>query len=176
MPPSGSDAAGVRHTPSPEDEDPLSSVRCPNFGRPYTRPFRIEPERGQRPEYLRESPSTNESWDILQKDPLGFHLTNDTRDIRPDPPRIGDSGTGTGGGPGLTWESRCDDIHRSTPSSAVEGSNLIPNRCLVQSLVRHPRHDNGRRVAVAFDITHNSGAGDRETDPEVETSDPGADG
>tara|TARA_R100000808_G_scaffold25028_1_gene60618 strand:- start:4560 stop:4838 length:279 start_codon:yes stop_codon:yes gene_type:complete len=33
----------------------------------------------------------------------------------------------TGNGEGLTWESRRDDIHASTPGSPVEGLHIVPD-------------------------------------------------
>lgn len=146
----------------------------PDVRRGYKRPTSIVPEVGQGSEYNAEPSSTNEAWNILQEDVRRSHLANDPRDVRPDPPLVGGAASFPGVGPGLAGKPGVDDIHASTPSSAVEGGKVVPDRSRIHGRVFHPCHDNGCRVCVEFAKTDGPVLGDRELAGEVESPDPGA--
>ena len=55
--------------------------------------------------------------------------------------------------PGLSTN---DNIHRSTPQAAIEGGNVVPDRCAIQGLVFHPRHEGGRSICFPLDVTNSA--------------------
>ena len=67
-----------------------------------------------------------------------------------------------------------EDVHRVTPWSAVEGGNVVPNRRLIQGLIFHPRHEDGRGEGVPLDVTDSTVSGLGQHEAEVETSGAGA--
>jgi hypothetical protein len=142
-----SPAEGVGHaSATPEDEDPGALVGGSDVRGGYNRPTRIVPEVGQGSEYNAEPSSVNEAWNILQEDVRRSHLADDPRDVGPDPPLVGDAAPLPGVGPWLAGEPSVDEIHASTPSSAVEGGKVVPDRSRIQGRVFHPCHDEGCRV------------------------------
>jgi hypothetical protein len=68
-------------------------------------------------------------------------------------------------------EARSEDIHASTPASAIEGFDVVPDRSLTQGLIRHPGHESGRSEGFPLDVTHSAIARLGDVQPEVETSD-----
>jgi hypothetical protein len=152
-----------------QHEHSLASVWRTNIGRSNTSPFRNEPERGQIPEYNVES-SNNESADVLHEDVLWFHLANDPSELPPEsrPLAVDDASALAGGRDVLTREASNDAIHDSTPASAVEGGNVVPDRCRLQGLRFHPGHEAGRGVGFPLDVANSSGVGHGESHAEVE--------
>ena len=67
-----------------------------------------------------------------------------------------------------------EDIHRSTPRAAVEGGNIVPDRCFIQGRVFHPRHEDGRSIGFPLDVTHSSIPGVCDCKPEVDPAGTGA--
>lgn len=130
-------------------------MRGTNGGRGEQTPFRSEPEVGKVGEDVRE-PGPNKSGDVLQEDESRSHVTDDPSNGRPEPPVIVNSTASTGIGERLARESRSDDVHASTPRCAIEGREIVPDRRLIQSRLAHPRHENGRCVAVPLDTSHGS--------------------
>ena len=66
--------------------------------------------------------------------------------------------------------ARRDEIHRAAPRPAVEAGKVIPDRRLIQGLVLHPRHEDGRGVGVPPDVTHSTVSGFGQRKSEVEAS------
>lgn len=158
-----------------QDEEPPSPLGRSDISRREQIPLRIEPEVGQVSEDVSESPS-NESWNVLQEDEARSRIANDPGDGRPYPPIVFEPSASAGVGPGLAGEPRSDEIHRSTPRSAVEGLEVVPDRSRIQGLVLHPRHEDGRGEGFPLDVAHSPCGGLGEPDAELEPSDPGADG
>ena len=69
-----------------------------------------------------------------------------------------------------------EDIHCSTPRAAIEGSNIVPQRCFIQGLVFHPRHEGGRSICFPLDVTNSAIPGTGDGEPEVDPSGSGAEG
>jgi hypothetical protein len=114
--------------------------------------------------------------DVLKQDEGRFAFPDDAGDMRPEvawvfvaPPSAGDRER-------RARISRCDNVHRTTPRAAIEGGNVVPDRCRRQGRVVHPRHEDGRSVGVPLDITHSPVSGQGDMEPEVETSGTGAQG
>jgi hypothetical protein len=138
-----------------QEPEAFAFVGGTNGGCGEQTPFRIEPELGKVVEDFGESVSNN-TWHVLQHDESRSHLTNDAGDVRPEPTVIVNSTPLSGQAERLTWETGSDEIHSSTPRCAVEGFNVIPDRCLIQPRLRHPFHENGRRVGVPLNVSHGS--------------------
>ena len=60
------------------------------------------------------------------------------------------------------------------PRSAVEGSQIVPDKSRSQGRVRHPCHESGRGVSVSLDKANSSISGDCEMQSEIQSSDAGA--
>lgn len=116
----------------------------------------------------------NKSGHVLQDDVSGSHVSDDSSDIGPYPPFVVESAPLAGGAERLAGETGSDDIHSSTPRSAVEGAQIVPDRRLIQGRLFHPCHESGRRVGVPLNVTHSSGGDSGESRDELEQSDAGA--
>jgi hypothetical protein len=162
---------------SPGDEQAPAEVGSTDGGRGEQVPFRIEPEVGQVPENRSQS-GNSEPWDVLQQDEVWSHLTQNPGDVGPDPPLVLDAASNAGLRERLTRETGRDEIHSAAPRSAVEGRDVVPDRSRIQGLVRHPRHEDGRRMGVPLDVTHSpvpAGPED-ELEAELNPSGPGTHG
>ncbi|GAH89410.1 unnamed protein product, partial [marine sediment metagenome] len=122
-----------------QDEDPFPAVAGTAGARTDTKPFRIEPVRGKAGQDVLKAMPGNEAWHVLQPHVSGSHVHTDPKDSRPEPAGVVRAAPPAGVAPGLAGEPRTDDIHSAAPRSAVEGSNVIPDRRRIQALVRHPR-------------------------------------
>jgi hypothetical protein len=65
-------------------------------------------------------------------------------------------------------------MNAAAPRAAVEGSQIVPDRCRSQGRVRHPRHESGRGETVSLDMTHSAVSGFGEMQAKVEAPDTGA--
>lgn len=108
--------------------------------------------------------------DILEEDEGRLDLTDDAGDMRPEVARVVRAPALARDGERLARIARCDDIHRAAPRVAIEGGNVVPDRCLIQGRVFHPRHENGRGEGVPLDVTHSTISGDGDGESEVETA------
>jgi len=114
-------------------------------------------------------------WNVLAEDERGLALRNHARDVRPQMPLIRFASTSSGDGKGLTGIARSDDIHDSTPRACVEGSEVVPDRSLVQRAVLHTRDQ--RRGCKGFPLHVADGPiglAEREPEGEIESADAGA--
>mgnify|MGYP007003532378 CR=1 FL=1 len=111
-----------------QDEESFSFVRSAHVGRSKTIPLRIEPEIGQIPENPVDA-SGNKGSDVLHKDETRLHLANDTCHFPPKPGFLSVDPCALSGQAdvGARKPAR-DEIHRSTPRLAVEGSDVVPHR------------------------------------------------
>lgn len=114
--------------------------------------------------------------DVLKENPLGPALDDDAPDVRPEMARVAPAETLAGGRERLARISRSDDVHASTPASAVEGGKVVPDRSWCQGLIFHPGHEAGRGEGFPLDVTHSPEPGLGDVQPEVETSDSGTEG
>ena len=112
--------------------------------------------------------------DILEEAPFRADLGDDPRDLGPEVARVFLAFPVAGEAEGLAGVAGSDDMNAAAPRSAVEGSQIVPDRSRSHGLVRHPRHENGRGETVSLDMTHSSVSGFREVQAKVEASDTGA--
>lgn len=151
-------------------------MRGTRFLRAEHVPFRVIPEVGQIAENTSEEESAigrKDAWDVLQQDSFRSHLANDPCHISPDESLVGHTESLAGETDGLAGKSRSDEIHRATPRSAVEGSNVIPDRSVIQGLVRNSRGDNGCREVAPLDVADGSDGRVSESQSEVDTGNTG---
>jgi hypothetical protein len=101
-------------------------------------------------------------FDILGEDPAWRDLRDDARDMRPQVAGIGCPAPLTSEAEGLAWITGSDDMKAAAPWSAIKGCKIVPYRRRCQGRVIHPRHESGRCMGFALDVTHTaiSGLGD----------------
>jgi hypothetical protein len=114
--------------------------------------------------------------DVLEEDPLGPALDDDAADVRPEVALVLDAEALAGGAEWLARISRKEDIHRSTPASAVEGGKVVPDRRRIQGLIFHPCHESSRCIGFPLDVTHSPIAGLGDGECKVEPASSGAQG
>lgn len=114
--------------------------------------------------------------DILKEDEGRLAFADDAGDMRPEMARVVRALPFTSDAERLARISRSDDIHRAAPWAAVEGSNIVPDRCAIQGRVFHPRHESGCGVGFPFDMAHSSISGDGDGEPKVNAARTGAEG
>lgn len=101
-------------------------------------------------------------FDVLGEHCPGPNFTDDPLDLGPKVARIALSLPRPGQAEGLARISGSEDMNAAAPRSAVEGSQVTPDRSLIQGRVRHPGHESGRGMGFALDETNSamSGFGD----------------
>jgi len=114
--------------------------------------------------------------DILEKDEGRLDLTDDAGDMGPEVARILAAEPSARHAEWLARIASSDDIHRASPRSAVEGSNVVPDNSLIQGRVFHPRHESGCGEGFPFDMAHSTISGDGDGKPEVKPASAGAEG
>ena len=114
--------------------------------------------------------------DVLEEHEGRFDFADDPGDMRPEVAWVVRTPALARDRERLARIARSDDVHRAAPWAAVEGSNVVPDRSLIQGRVLHPRHEDGRGVGVPLDMTHSAISGDGDGKPEVEPARAGAEG
>jgi hypothetical protein len=76
--------------------------------------------------------------DVLGEDDTRPHFADDPLDLGPQVPGIGLAPALSGEAEGLAGITGSEEMNAIAPRSAVEGSQIVPDRCLIQGLVRHP--------------------------------------
>ena len=77
---------------------------------------------------------------------------------------------------GLAGESTNDPIHRATPSAALEGSQIVPNRTWAEESFFNRRNQDRDVVCFPFNVTDDATAWGNQLDTEFKTSASGAEG
>lgn len=141
-----------------QDEQPLPPVRRSSLGRAEQTPLRMEPEGGKVSEHGSES-QPKVACDILKAYDGRLALLDDSPDVRPEVARVLLPLPLAGDGERLARVARRDEIHDSTPRSAVERGQVVPDRSWIQGRFANPGHEDGRSVGVPLDVTHSSQPG-----------------
>lgn len=162
-------AVGVAQEP-----EPLALMRCANGGCGEHTPLRIEPVDGKVSEDVIQPSGSNNVGDVLQQHKSRSHVADDPPSEGPEMPLVVKTTLLSGTGERLARETGSDEIHSPTPRATVEGGEVRPDRSLIQGLVRHPRHEYGRCVAVPLNVSHGSGVDAGESQSELEPSVAGA--
>ena len=111
---------------------------------------------------------------VLEKGVGGLALGKNALDVRPKVAGIIGSGALPSDREWLAWITRNDAIHDSTPRLAVEGSQIRPNRRIIQGFVRHARSQDFAAVAFVLNAADDASIPDRQADAEVESPGSGA--
>lgn len=157
-----------------KDEQPQPLVRRANFLR------RKESRRNSVAEALEIGANSIEaerqvSGDILEEHECGLNLRNDSRDRGPKVSFIICATALAGGAERLARVAATDEIHRSTPGPAVEGSQIRPHRSRSQEARVHRLDQTADAERFPLHIAHSaSTAAEREIESEVEPAASGA--
>lgn len=114
--------------------------------------------------------------DIFEEDESGIAFPDDAGDVRPEMARIGIAEAAPGDRERLARVTCSEDIHEAAPWSAVEGGKVVPDRCRIQGLVFHPRHESGCCEGFPLDVTHSAISGTGDVEAEIEPAGAGAQG
>jgi len=156
-----------------EDEEPLAPMRRTHFRRREEACRKAVAHADQSSGDLGEA-EAEMMGDVLEEDEERFGFADDPGNVRPEVARVVRAPALARDGERLTRIARSDDVHRTAPRAAVEGSNVVPDRCAIQGRVFHPRHEDGRGVGIPLDVTHSAISGECEMQPEVEPAGTGA--
>lgn len=116
------------------------------------------------------------AFDVLGKDDSGPHFADDPLHLGPEVPGIGFTAPLAGGAEGLAWISGSEEMNLAAPWAPVEGSEVVPDRRVIQGLVRHPGHESGRSVGLPFDETDSAISGLGDAEPKLKAAIAGAEG
>ena len=156
-----------------EDEEPLSLVRRANFRRREQACGKAVAHADQSAGDFGEA-EAEMMGDILEEHEGRLAFADDAGDMRPEVARVVRTPPLARDGERLARIARSDDVHRTTPRAAIEGSNVVPDNSLIQGRVFHPRHESGCGEGFPFDMAHSTISGDGDGEPEVEPACAGA--
>ncbi len=114
--------------------------------------------------------------DIFAEDPFRIDLPDDAGDIGPEMTGVVGAASLACAAEGLAGITGRDEMNAATPSRAVKGSQIVPNRRHAQGRVFHPRHESGRSVSFPLDKSHSPVPGFGDMQAEVEACISGAEG
>lgn len=157
-----------------EDEKSLALVRSSNV-RSFNERFRnseAEIFKGGADDV--EVPKADVSTDVFKEAPVRFCLSNDPLDMRPEMPWVVRSKASACAAERLTRISSNDASHFSAPRAAVEGSNVRPDRSLVQIPFAHSRRKDERCRDLPLHVTDCSSPGEGSLETKIESSNSGA--
>jgi len=112
--------------------------------------------------------------DVLEKSDRWLDLSEDALDVRPEVALVIDASTLAGEGEGLAGVAARDDIHASTPASAVEGGEVVPDRSRSHDSFLHARDQ--ARGGMGFPLHETDGAvgvSEGKVESEFQPADPG---
>lgn len=114
---------------------------------------------------------------VLAEEPPGAALFGDAQDVRPEVARVVGAASQPGVGEGLAGVPTHHEIHRATPRSSVERSEVRPDRRRSQASLFHARDKACRGIGFPLDSNHGSDVCVKgEVEPEVEPASAGAEG
>jgi len=96
------------------------------------------------------------AFDVFQEHPAGGDLSDDAADGWPEVARVLLASALSSEAERLTGISGSDEMNSAAPWAAVKGCEIVPYRRRSQGLVRHPRHESGRRMGFPLNVTHSS--------------------
>jgi len=109
--------------------------------------------------------------DVLEEDEGGLAVFDDPFNKGPDGPLVVVTLALAGETERLARDPAHDEIHRSTPSSAVERGKVTPDRCRIQPPFFHARCQYRGGICLPLDVTDRANA--EGSEGEVNASDPG---
>jgi hypothetical protein len=128
-------------------------------------------------ECIGDRPEVVDEWRyVFQEYNSRRNLVNHAKERWPDGPLVGVTPALSSHAVGLTWQSGNDRIHLSTPLAAVEGSNVGPDRPLIQAAFRHASRQYRAGIGFPLHVADCASRWHCDSDGEVEPSTTGADG
>lgn len=112
--------------------------------------------------------------DILEEAPLGIDFPHDPGDVRPEVPGVVLALSVAAERERLAGIAGRDKMNAAAPRSAIEGSEIVPDRSRRQGRISHPGHEHRRGKSAPLDETHSSVSGFGEVKSEVESADASA--
>lgn len=155
-----------------EDEQSGSLVRGSHFACLEHAPFRIEPQLIEVFEDRIQS-EIDMSSDVLEKSDACSALIEDSPDVGPEVSFIGYALSLTSEGEWLAGIATNDEIHRSTPRSAIKRGQIRPDRRFIQPTRLHLRCQVLDAECFPLQVTDRSST-DSESDSEIESTDSAA--
>jgi hypothetical protein len=127
---------------------------CADARRRTHRPFRIEPEVGQRSENSIKSPN-KQAWDVFHEDVARSHFANHSEHFPPEPAAFAFKPLSLACDRHvLAREPTADDIGSSSPSGAVEGSDVVMDREWFENTVVLSFLEHATAIGVDLDSTN----------------------
>lgn len=117
---------------------------------------------------------TEMSPDVFEEDPFRLALGDDPGDVRPEVPLVLLSRASSRHAEGLARVARKDAIHDSTPSSAVEGGKIRPQRRRSHETLFHARRQERAEIGFPLHVADAASAGNSQSGAEVESPVSGA--
>jgi hypothetical protein len=111
--------------------------------------------------------------DVLEKAPLGLDFTGDAGNVWPQVAGILLSPLASGDAERLAGIASRDAIHCSTPTCAVEGSHVRPDRRRIQPSCFHMRDKEAGNIGFPLDITNGTGIRHGETQAKLKPASAG---
>ena len=148
-------------------------MRRANGSRGEHAPLRIEPAAGKTPEGPIEAEGAVPA-DVFENNSSWFELGNDPLELRPEVGSlVREAASLPGLGVGLARVSTVDEIHATTPRSAVEREHVREDRSWIQGLLFHPGHEAGCGEGFLLDVAHGPEVGPHCSKTKVEPADAG---
>lgn len=158
-----------------QNEEAFSDVRCADFGGAEDARLNSETHRLKVSEDCIES-ETDMAKHVFREQERRAALVEDASYMRPEMPGVVGASSFPRLAKRLTGISCRDDIHLATPSSAIKGGKVRPDRRFIQRLVFHPGHESGRSICVPLNPTNSSVSWYCERQPQFKPSGSGAQG
>src|SRR5262245_40733336 len=108
--------------------------------------------------------------DILEKAPLGLHLSDEVGDVGPEVPVIVHAATATREAERLARVAANEEIHQAAERFAVEGEQITPDRRVIQGLVLNARDQCCGSVGFSFNVANRASSWDCQLEREVEST------
>jgi len=150
-----------------EDEEPLAPVGRADFRRREEACRKAVAHADQSAGDFGES-EAEMMGDVLEEDEGRFDFADDAGDMRPEMTRVVRAPALACDRKRLARIARCQKIHRAAPRAAVEGSNVVPNWCIVEAAVAHSGNKDRCRESVPFNETDGSGGWKGNLEAEIE--------
>jgi len=159
-----------------QDEEAFTFVRRANFRRREKSCLTLVAHCSQVSPNIVEGESKMAA-DVFEEDVCRPALRDNSCDLGPEPSGVALAEALPSGGHGGAGVSSSDEMNDSTPASAVEGSEVIPDRRFIQESVLHACRQDRGSIGVPFRITDSPvGISEGQLDSELHASDPGAEG
>lgn len=119
---------------------------------------------------------TEMAFDVLEEAPFRIDLADDPGDVGPEMARVVLAALQACEGERLAGISASDERNLATPRAAVEGFDIVPDRRVIQGLVRHPRHEGGRGEGFPLDETNSAVSGFCDVEAKLQSANASAEG